>query len=255
MRWTGPKERLSRALGGFYGCEMLSEEAARDLAMYSGLEWDDSARELLAPLIDAALVRAEESEFERVGGPIVATLWQDGLAGDIERAVEQGPDVRLLEAARADLAAGPLRSKLGRAYVEEGASQLAFEEQMPVCCLLCIEERLGRTEAAHRPQIARQVARIAVRAAAVSEDELRAAVAVAAVGGEASTALAVATDERRRAVRTWLGRLAELGATTAPNLSTELRALVDGPLPLAEDDDVWRDTVAGLTEAVGHPWN
>jgi hypothetical protein len=234
---------------------MLSVDAARDLAMYSALEWDDADRELLAPLIDAAFVGAEESEFERVGWPMVEALWQGGLAGDIERAVAQGSDADLIAAARADLAAGPRQSKLGRAYVEQAAGQFAFEEQLPVCCLLCVEELLGRADAAERPQIARRVARIAVRAAAVPEEELRAAVAVVAVGGVASTALAVATDERRRAVRAWLGRLAELGVTTAPNLSGELHALVDGPLPAAEHDDVWRETIAGLTEAVGHPWN
>ena len=92
------------------------------------------------------------------------------------------------------------------------------------------------------------------RAAGVPEDELRAALARAAVG-RPSTALAVATDERRCAVRAWLGRLAELGVKTAPNLSAELRALVAGPLPVVEADDVWRETVAGLSEAVGHPWN
>jgi hypothetical protein len=234
---------------------MLSVDAARDLAMYSALDWDDSERELLAPLIDAAFVGAEEIEFERIGRPIVEALWRDGLPADIENAVEHGSSAALLEAAREDLARGPLQSELGRAYVEQAAGQFAFEEQMPVCCLLCVEEMLGRADAAERPQIARQVARIAVRAAAVPEEELRAAVAVVAVGGVASTALAVATDERRRAVRAWLGRLAELGVTTAPNLSAELHALVDGPLPAAEDDDVWRETIAGLSEAVGHPWN
>jgi hypothetical protein len=252
MGWTGRKERLSRRLGDFYGFGMLTEDDARDLANYSALAWDDADRELLAPLVDAAFVCAEELEFERVGWPMVEALWADGLADAIEEAVAHGPSAELLEAARADLAQGPRESKLGRAYVEQGASQLAFEEQMPICCLLCVEERLGRTDAAERPEVARQVARIAIRAAGVPEDELRAAVALAAVGGP-STALAVATDERRRAVRAWLGRLAELGVKTAPNLSAELRALVAGPLPVVEADDVWPETVAGLSEAVGHP--
>jgi len=237
----------------------LGDDVARELAHYVSFEWSESDRELLAPLVDATLVWADGEVLKRIAEPIVFALWRDGLRRDIESSLEriETCDRRLarrLAAARADLAAGPPDSRLARAVVEQAAVELAFDEQSPVCCVLCVHDGLLGAAPEDRTRLARTVARIAVRAAAISADEVRGAVSAAAFdGGDA--ALALATDERRLAVRAWLGRLAELGVDSVRPLALELRVLADEPLPPAADDEVWRETVRGLTERLAPAWN
>ena len=101
-----------------------------------------------------------------------------------------------------------------------------------------------------------QVARIAARAAAVPASEVRAAVAGAVVRPVPdAVAEALATDERRLAVRSWLRRLASLGATSMPALSAALAEVVGGPLPPVRKDEVWRETAAGLVARLDSVWN
>jgi hypothetical protein len=239
---------------------MLSDDAARDLAMCFGFEWNESNIELLSPLVDAALVWVEDDVLARIAAPIVATMWENELREDIELALDRAEASsyrrKSVRAARRDLAAGPRRSRLARAFLVQAAFELAFAEQEPVHCLLCVEELLRATPPSERRAVALRLSRMASRAAAVPESEVRLAVAEATLGkGPRDAASVVATDDRRRAVREWLLRLAELGSTSVPTLAAELHALVAGPLPPIQQDDVWRETVAGLISGLIEPWN
>jgi hypothetical protein len=240
---------------------MFTDDDAQELNYFVGLQWEASDASVLAPLIDAALVWAEDETMAKVAVPVVEALWANELREDIERALAHGAERdayvrRTLAAARADLALGPRQSRFARAVVEQGAFDLAFAEQLPVHCLLCVEEALSRTPAHERRTKALRTARIARRAAAVPEAELRAAVTTAAFGrGHADAAVALATDDRREAVRAWLLRIAELGAKSVPTLAPELVALASEPAGSAEEDDVWHETVAGLIEQLDKPWN
>jgi len=240
---------------------MLSDDTARDLATCVGLEWSDADVESLAPLVDAAFVWAEDEQLARIAAPIVESMWQNELREDIERALEtsaaRSPHVRKrLRAARKDLAAGPRRSRLARAFLEQAAFELAFAEQEPVHCILCVEELLRANPPSERRALVLRLARCASRAAAVPQAELRAAVAGAALGkGPEDSAAVVATDARRRAVRQWLLRLADLGSRSVPTVAAELRVLAADPLPPADQDLVWRETVAGLVAQLVEPWN
>jgi hypothetical protein len=240
---------------------MLTDADARELSYFVGLQWEASDQPALSPLIDAALVWAGNETLAAVAVPVVETLWENELREDIERALahgaEQDPYVRrALAAAREDLALGPRRSRFARVVVEQGAFDLAFAEQLPVHCLLCVEEGLWTTPSRQRRAKALRVARIASRAAAVPEAELRAAVTTAAFArGPGDAAAALASDDRRRAVRVWLRRIAELGSTSVPTLAAELLALADEAVPRVEADDVWHETVAGLIAQLGVPWN
>jgi hypothetical protein len=240
---------------------MLSLDDARYLAMDVGREWEDGDIELLAPLIDAAFVWADDETLARIATPIVELLWQNELREDLERALaesaQEAPHIRkVLHAAQADLAGGPRRSRFARAVVEQAAHELAFAELQPVHCILCVEERLWRTPPEERAAVALRVARCASRIADVPQEELRAALVKGALGSEdRNAAVAVATDARRETVREWLRRLAELGEKSVPTLAGELRTLAAVPLPPADDDVVWRETVAGLVEGLVEPWN
>jgi hypothetical protein len=240
---------------------MLSLDDARYLAMDVGLEWEDEEIELLAPLVDAAFVWADDETLARIATPIVELMWQNELREDLESALvacaEQSPHIRkVLRAAQDDLAAGPRRSRFARAVLEQTAHEQAFAELQPVHCILCVEEGLWRTPPEERAAVALRVARCASRIADVPQEELRAALVAGALGSEhGNAAVALATDARRGAVREWLRRLAELGEKSVPTLAGELRTLAAGPLPPVDADAVWRETVAGLVDGLVEPWN
>lgn len=233
--------------------------AARELALFVPLKWGDSDRDVLAPLVDAMLVRADDDTLARIAEPIVASLWQDGLRAGLEVALEaaaarHGRLAQTVDLAYADLAARQSNSRFALAVVEQAAIEFADDEQGFDCCLLCVHDRLLTAPVEDRAGLARTVARIAARAAAIPADDVRRAVTAAAFTG-GDVALALATDERRVAVRRWLGRLAELGAESIRPLAVELRALADESLPAAADDEIWRETVAGLSARLAPVWN
>ena len=235
---------------------MLTETAARELTYYVALEWTEEDRAVLGPLVDAALVWCEG---DGAAEPILDALWGDELREDLERALaetaERHPFVaRLRPAAEADLAAGPRCSLLARAVIWQGAFELAHGLH-PFHCLLCVEEGLEATPEGERRSAVLRVARIAGRVAAVPAGELRSAIAAAADPARGDVAAVLATDERRRLVRSWLENLAHLGTRTVPTLSAELGSVVRGPLPAVADDEVWREAVLGLTETLGAEWN
>lgn len=237
---------------------MLTESAARELTYYVALEWTEDDRDVLGPLVDAALVWSED---DRVAEPVLGALWQDGLREDIERALAEAAVrhafvARLRPAAEADLAAGPRGSRLERALVWQGAFELAQGDLHSLHCLLCVEERLVATPESERRSVVLRVARIAGRVAAVSSTELRSAIAAAAADPARGDAAAMlATDERRRAVRAWLENLAQLGVRSVPTLSAELGAVVRGPLPAVAEDHLWREAIVGLSETLNAEWN
>ncbi len=237
---------------------MLTETAARELTYYVALEWTEEDRAVLVPLVDAALVWSED---EAVAEPIIDTLWRDGLREDLERALAEAAArhafvARLRPAAEADLAAGPHGSLLARAVIEQGAFELAHGDLHPFHCLLCIEERLVATPEGERRSAVLRVAGIAGRVAGVPPGELRSAIAATAADpARGDVAAVLATDERRRLVRSWLENLARLGSRSVPTLSAELGAVVRGPLPAVADDEVWREAVLGLTVTLGAEWN
>jgi hypothetical protein len=233
---------------------VLSEETVHELLYFVGLEWNESDRELLDPIVDAAFVCAEDDVPTATLDPIVETLWREGLATDIERALDDASVrhnvvARARESARADLATGPKLSALGRAIVLQGAADLAFRESESIFCMLCLEEMALTAAPEPRRALARRIARLATRVAAVPRAEVRSALARSAVAPPC-TAVRLATDERRLAVRAWLGRLASLGRRSVPTLASELRAELHGPLPPSSADPLWRETVYALVEAL-----
>lgn len=238
---------------------MLTSCAARELTYFVGLEWDDDDQAILGPLVDAALVWAEDEILAEIAAPIVEELWARDLREDIERALEGAallhPQVRrVLADARDDLAAGPSASLLARAIVEQGGFELAGADLLPMHCLLCLEEGLAARPKGERGQIALRVAQLARRVLDVPPAEIRAAVAAASAGGP-DVAVALATDERRRSVREWLGRLAELGRCSIPKVAEELEAAVRAPRPEPADDPIWREAVLGITAQLAPEWN
>src|SRR3954467_8653351 len=112
---------------------MLIDADARDLAVYVDFELSAPDLELLAPLVDAMLVCADDETLREISLPIVETMWADELREDIQKTLEQTAELSehvrsLLDVARLDLDLGPEESRLARAVVEQLALQRAGEE-------------------------------------------------------------------------------------------------------------------------------
>jgi hypothetical protein len=239
---------------------VLRETTARDLARTLNLEFEPDDMPVLAPLVDASLVWLDDEARTPIAAPVVEALWPRELREDIERGLHEAAELSdrvraSLSDALTDLDAGPLDSRLARAVVDQAADEAAHDLQVPICCVLCFEEGLARLEAEDRRTRAVEFARLAGHAAQVPEDDVRAAVAAAAVRGEPAAA-ALGTRERRLAIRTWLGRIAELARDSLPVTAAALDELLAEPLPdAAADDELWREAVAGLASRLRGGWN
>jgi hypothetical protein len=224
---------------------MLQTATAQDLALAIALRFEEAGdAEALAPLVDAALVWLDDASREPIARSVVETLWPRQLREDIEAALDvvakRSRHVRRAAArARRDLAAGPAKSRLAVAVVEQAAGERAFDLQLQVGCMHCVDEGIAR-DPEKRLDGALTVARMAGHAAAIAEQELREALE------DGAAAVTVATDERRAEVRWWLRRIALLGQRSIPHLSAALFELLDEPLPAAEHDEVWREAIDGL---------
>ncbi len=236
--------------------DFVFEPTAWDLAFSIGIGVDpETDRVALDELADAMLMWAPEPTLERLTGPAVEALWDEELARWIREGLvrlsgedgwEKGASAALAEFDRA-----PRAAAVSREVIRSLASQLGSADHPVFFCLDCLNESLSDVEPTRRRALARRAAIVARRNAAVPDDEVRAA--MAEVTSRSPTEL-LGTVERRAAVRTRLGRLAELGGDSMPALAAELRALAAEPLPAcATDDDVWEEVCTLLLSDVARP--
>jgi len=234
---------------------VLSRGQAYDLALALSLEPDPRDRGVLMPLAELSLVWAERARRRPVAIATTASIWPNELRADIELALDAlapgcASVAALLERAHRDLDRGPERSLLGREVVERWADEVAWQIQRPIHCILCVEERIVHAATAdERRRAALRVARIAGHAARIPHDEIRVAVVASAHHGDTCIVSAIATDERRRAVRIWLHGIAELARGSMTRLADAVHELLDEPWPSSPaDDELWQEAVRGLVE-------
>jgi hypothetical protein len=204
---------------------MLDDDVARDLALFAGLVWGDGDRGLLAPLIDATIVWADEAQLDAIAAPIVEVLWADGLRDDIARALSQRPE---REAGLADLALGPAQSRLALAYVKQGAVDLADDAMRPGFCLCCFEDGLDLAPPEQHERIA-----------------LDAAVGIV-LRSFPDFGADVPTDAGRSAARERVREIAQLAEQSFPRLSAALLEV--------DDDELWPAVRAERRAAIA-AWN
>jgi len=187
-------------------------------------EWEDSNRELFAPLIDATIMRVEKEALEPLARPIVDALWDELRPLIAEALVEAAKrDALVLEAledALADLELGPARSRLASNVVQQGALDLAEHAFFLEDCLDCIEDGLGHAPPDRHPGlVARAAASLALR-------------------GAPDFGVERPDDDERREARARVLAMAELGLESLPRLAPALRALAAEPLPPLREDAV-----------------
>ncbi|HEU5362839.1 MAG TPA: hypothetical protein VFU56_05820 [Gaiellaceae bacterium] len=207
----------------------------------------------LRQLADAMLVGMRDGpELERLTTEAMEALWSDGLAATIREGVSE---VGEREEWRAGAAAALAQfgrdaraAEVSREAVRHLAMQRSNLDTPTFFCVHCLDEACGSAEPRQRREIALRAAIFARRDAAVPVEELARVVAAPARADE------LGTQERRRAVRRRLGRLAAFGRQSLPALAPELQAIADEPLPAtAADDDVWEVVCGALLADVAAP--
>lgn len=203
---------------------MLDGDLAWALATTIHYEWDEREQELLAPLIDATIMRVECERLEEIARPLIEALWGNMKPLVEETLVDQAKRsdfvADALEDALADLELGPLRSRLGVDVLAQAAVDLAEHSFFLEDCLDCIEEGLGHAPPDRHPGlVARAAAALALR-------------------GAPDFGVERPDDDERREARTRVLSMAELGLESLPRLASALRALAGEPLPPLREDAV-----------------
>jgi hypothetical protein len=210
---------------------------------------------VLGELADAMVMWAEGEEAEELTTRTVEALWSEGFEEQIRAGIacagELGDDwQRAADAAAAEFEAAPRASAVTRAALQQFAWAFGHEGAPPLFCLCCIDEAVAHAPPEDRRQRALPAAALAVRDAAVPDDEVALALASCAPGR-------LATNERRQAVRSRLGRLARYGHGSLPALAAELELIAAEPLPVDPAlDDVWEVVAHTLLAELAQPaWN
>ncbi|HZQ17037.1 MAG TPA: hypothetical protein VFA82_09715 [Gaiellaceae bacterium] len=230
----------------------LPAPTAWDIGVAIALRAEPADRSALDELADAMLVWAEGPEVEALTTRSVAALWSSELEGllrdGLARAAGLGDGwAPAVSAAAAEFERDPLASPVTRAVVQHLAWELGSGDGPPFFCLCCLDEAVAAAPPEERRRRAREAALLAVHNAAVPPAEVGEAFA-------ARSPARLATDQRRRAVRARLGRLARYGRTSMPALSRELERIAAEPLPAdPNDDDVWEVVAHALLAEHARP--
>lgn len=238
----------------------LDDNGARDLvaAIRLDLRLEDY-RERLAPLAQAVLQGEVRRTAEKRREIVIPDVWDERLRSTVTRGLAR---LRLLlDAADADLARSPTRSRTVHAVVDRILFELLEHNDRNVAAMEMLEAELTDEAPGERAAHAAVVARSAGAWTGIPRNEIRAAIvrtarAGAARGLERSDAVddcvrhlarLLATDERRQAAREWVAEVADGHAEALPLLAEELRLLVASPQPADPTaDPIWLQTCFGF---------
>jgi hypothetical protein len=228
-------------------------------------------RERLAPLAVAVLEGGSRRAIDKRRELVLADVWdgrlrEAAIAGIADLRQELERKLGVLQAAEADLEQPVRKGKLARELVDRVLGDLLAAHDANLAALEQLERELRALPPDARPARAAVAARGAYSAVRIPQNELRAAIVRAArvaqkqrfhedgVAEQAAVlvACALATDERRRLARTWVGRLAEGSAEAAPSLADALLDLAATSASTEADSDlIWIQACVGLTLETG----
>jgi hypothetical protein len=247
----------------------LSRDAAEALAAAIVRDADvEEWRAQVEPVTQSILALVPPARVEELAVPIAARAWSDGFGELAETGLreienEARASLERVETARRELEREPADNRLALLLVLCLGVRLASETRERRFALEAIEHELENApDALRRRILVRRVGAALTPRARIPYLELRTAVtrANAAIAADPdplasvdelarSLALALATRERRAAVRSAAEGMLEL-ADDLPLVADELAALLSEPEPPAGDeDDLWVATVIAAVEA------
>ena len=232
--------------------DFVFEPTTWDLAFAIGLEPDESDRPALEELGDALVVHAGDDLLAELTPRAVEQLWsrelEQYLRGGLGELVDRGDEwTRPAAEALSSLERDGPGAEITTEVVQLLALRLSTGDLPPFHCFDCLEDAVAAAPPEDRRSIALQATLIGVHDADLAPEEVMAAVARRDTN-------AIATDERRRAVRRRLARLARFATGSLPALAAALAEIADESLPPdPKEDDVWQTLAATVLRAAAKP--
>ena len=226
-------------------------------------------RERLSPVAVGVLNGESRRTIDKRRDQVLADVWdmplrEAALAGIATLEVELERKRKLLDLARSDLDGPARKSRLARSVVERVLEDLLQNNDKNIETLERLERELEAMAPGERTSRAAIAARGAYVAARIPPNDFRAAAVrtaratsalqpeEAADHGARVMARALATHERRAAVREWARLLGEASADHVPLLAEELQALaVESASSEPGSDLIWIQACLGLTMEAG----
>jgi hypothetical protein len=209
----------------------------------------------IALVADRLSAGASREEVEEAARRAAAAVWSEERAREVRGRLARLRDeyvarLAAIETAERALASPPEENAVALALVARAAVELWARARRGYDQMALLEDELGRASPGeHRARA------LSIAAAAIPVLELDAEEVARAVSRflhdetQAWLARVLATDERRRAMRRALGRLADAAAAEFPLATAALTALLAEPMASdPADDDLWVGLVVGLAQ-------
>ncbi len=251
----------------------LDDDALGELLDGLGIGLDlNSAAPEIEPLLDALIRQAPRTTLQQAAVGATEALWSDELETELaqelrefrEQALDEDPELLpTLDAALAELPRPPRENQVAHALVWRAALELMRRANRNYERMADLEQALADAPPAAQRRLTLPMAAAASLAADVGDLEAATAIAEFVVSlppdpetarkafdrATARLARRLATDKRRRQVRTSLTELARGSAEEFPVASAALERLLAEPIPKdAAKDDLWVSLVVGLAQ-------
>jgi hypothetical protein len=271
---VGGRARLGRRLGPSYDRAVpFDDDALGELLDRVGIGLDlNSAGPVLEPVIAALIDDSPPATLRMAANQAVEALWDPELQAEVRReltAFQQDAaemDDKLaetLDAALGELGRPLAENHVAHALVWRATAQLMQRANRNYDLMAELEDALAKAKPNHHRALTLPVAAAASLAADIDEGEAAKAIARHVIdvgprpsGGRrrsrlatARLARALATNERRRSMRTALAELANMAADEFPRAAGAVNELLAEPVP--DDparDELWVSLVLGFAE-------
>jgi hypothetical protein len=198
---------------------------------------------------------APRGEIESVAAEAAEAVWTPERAAEVRRGLarlreEYAARLAAVDAAERELDSPARRNAVALALVARAAVELWARARRGYDQVALLEDELTRARPEERRARALPIAAAAIPVLDLDEGEVGEAVSrFLREESESWLARRLGTDERRRAMRRALGRLADAGSEEFPLATAAVTALLAEPMPAdPAEDDLWVNLVVGLAQ-------
>jgi hypothetical protein len=198
---------------------------------------------------------ASREDIADAAARAAASVWTPDRAAEVRTGLarlrdEYGARLAAVDAAEQELGHPPERNAVALALVARAAVELWARARRSFDQVALLEDELSRAAPSEHRSRALSVAAAVIPVLELDADEVESIVArFLAVESRDWLARQLATDERRRAMRRALGRLADAGDEEFPLATAAITALLAEPMPRdAAEDELWVGLVVGLAQ-------
>jgi hypothetical protein len=234
------------------GDDVSLDEILDDLGIAVDVTTGGAAIALVADRLTAGGPR---DEVETAARRAAAAVWTDERAAEVREGLarlrtEYVARIGALETAERALASPPEQNAVALALVARAAVELWARARRGYDQMALLEDELTRAGPGEHRSRALSLAAAAIPVLELDTEEVAEAVSrFLRDETQAWLARVLATDERRRAMRRALGRLADAGADEFPLATAALTGLLAEPIAQdPADDDLWVGLVVGLAQ-------